>query len=211
METDRKCAFCGAQFTPHKKTSIYCGLICRWRRNQKKRNQTGKKKCRQCGIDFLPSGARQGCFCGESCRSIRIKKIAYQGECLSCGKQVANRSMRCYRCRGNLQVGVKLKTPKTKALSSLHARAAEGLFRDPRGVVHYFRNIIKFVHENKSLFFPEDSIQRRGSRSRASHGLCCVYNGRSGSWKGWTLVSDVEIKEGGWDLLRRKYREEQPD
>lgn len=204
MKTEKKCERCGNPFTPYKKTSFFCGYYCRSRNNSEKRNKTGKKKCRQCGIDFVPSGARQNSLCSESCRIIRIEKRANQGECVSCGKQVANKSKRCLPCRGNLLVGVKLKSPKTKALSSLHAKAAEGLFRDPRGVVHYFRNIIRFVHENSELFLPEDSIKRRGNKSRASHGLSCVYNGRSGTWKGWTLVSDVEIKEGGWDLLRRK-------
>ena len=72
---------------------------------------------------------------------------------------------------------------------------------------------MKFVSENKDLFLQEDTINRSKTsnpRVRAAAGLAAIHSGRAGSWKGWTLVSDVEISEGQWDILRRKRSEVKP-
>jgi hypothetical protein len=100
-----------------------------------------------------------------------------------------------------------MKSPKTKALVETHCLAIEGLLRDPNCVIHYFRNLRKFLIDNSGLFSTEDISIRKCGNSRAYWGLSSLYNGKRGSWKGWTLVSDVEVSEGQLDLLRRKYVE----
>lgn len=179
-----------------------------------------EKKCECCGESFASSLFWRK-YCSKSCkRSIKRKRSkllkSYEFKCEKCGSfstrvKRGNRvhSNLCRPCLREKQIksasAILRESPVGRALSEKHHKAVEGLFRDPRGVVHYFQNIRKFVNDNKDLFLEED-VKIRGKQSRASGGLTMVHHGGCGSWKGWTLVSDVEIKEGGWDLLRRKQR-----
>jgi len=106
--------------------------------------------------------------------------------------------------------------PKRKQFSPLHSKAVECFFRDPQNVIHYCRNICRFVHENPNLFNPEDVIQKihggKPSKSyicNATQGLSQVSRGHRMTWKGWTVVSNREGRER-YDLLGRTWQENSP-
>ena len=180
-----------------------------------------EKKCVVCKSP-LAGRPNQTKICGNSCRKARRTELySASYKCSQCGKdgmmmknEVSTHCGKCYRCtrtgNGRLKMAILRELPIHRKLSEHHLCAVEGVFRDPRGVTHYFKNIVKFVTENSQLFAHEDLIVRPYGDSRASNGLRAVYNGTNGSWKGWTLVSDVEIKEGQWDLLRRKPITQEP-
>jgi len=82
-------------------------------------------------------------------------------------------------------------------------------FRSPTNVVWHVSNINYFVRTHKHLFDKSDVMWKNSGHSlrcRASAGLgsLCRRTKTLGSWKGWTLVSDVErFKNAGNDLLGR--------
>ena len=180
-----------------------------------------EKTCPQCLAVFAvkKSHFSRRIYCSLKCRCAAKPARPHRMWQCNCGSEISYRVKSCVKC-AKKSTGIKLtgksrNTPTTAALSEKHSCAIEGLIRDPRGVVHYFRNAVKFVRENENLFRAEDVVWKktgsRGYECLAYKGVCKVYSGGCGSWKGWTLVSDVEIKEGGWDLLRRKYQEAHPD
>lgn len=88
--------------------------------------------------------------------------------------------------------------------------------RSPTNVVWYVRNITDFVRTHPHLFDPEDVVWvnykahlgREAWRCRAQKGIMKLREAKDprGSWKGWTLVSDVEVyKNKGKDLLDRQW------
>ena len=173
-----------------------------------------EKQCVICSNLFTPKRHDMIC-CSKKCGCKRNTKIRYGiYKCPTCGIErftQKNRKYNCAKCnnlkKSQIRKGVALKSPKTRAFSMDHCLAVEGLLRDPNCIVRYFRNLRKFVNDNPELFNPDDIVIKKHGHSRASCGLAAVYNGKRGSWKGWTLVSDVEISEGQWDLLRRRYNE----
>lgn len=107
-------------------------------------------------------------------------------------------------------------SPLLKKYSPNHVKAVECFFRDPRNVVHYCRNICRFVHENQHLFNPEDVIQKihggKPSKSyvcNATQGLSQVSRGHRMTWKGWAVVSNREGRER-FDLIGRNWQEAEP-
>ncbi len=97
-------------------------------------------------------------------------------------------------------------------------RTLAGVLRSPENVCFSFRNLSEFVRSHEHLFDSSD-VNWMNSRKhkkqdclpllqcRASKGLSSLFYGgihTRGSWKGWTLVSDVEAKQNlGDDLLDR--------
>lgn len=101
--------------------------------------------------------------------------------------------------------------------------ATKALLRSPQNVIYLVVNVTDFVRSNPQLF-PSDDLNWHISSlrnpktylCRAVSGLCSLIpyrrDGRlktnvQGSWKGWTFVSNVEIKEqspSGRDLLDRQ-------
>jgi hypothetical protein len=84
--------------------------------------------------------------------------------------------------------------------------------RSPDNVVYFVRNLTDWIRRHHHLFKPEDVIwTKRPSCSatcRASKGISKLRNARDprGSWKGWTIVSDVEVYGNkGADLLARTF------
>jgi hypothetical protein len=91
-----------------------------------------------------------------------------------------------------------------------HAITCE--IRSPENVVYFVRNVTDWVRRHAHLFKPEDVTwkKRPGSAPtcRALKGILKLREARDprGSWKGWTLVSDVEFYgTKGNDLLGRNY------
>ncbi len=82
--------------------------------------------------------------------------------------------------------------------------------RSPENVVYFVRNITDWVRRHPHLFSPQDVAWRkrpgRTATCRAMKGIMKLRESRDprGSWKGWTLVSDIETYfNGGNDLLAR--------
>ena len=197
MKTEKNCAVCSGVFFATRHDGVYCGKKCR------KSSKLHKKQCKNCKRDFH-SSKKSSVFCSKECTG--LARTLDGRKCSKCGNGCDRSAKTCAKCYIPIYYNPP-KTENTAKHSAKHFRAVEGLFRDPRGVVHYARNLTKFVSENKHLFLPEDTIDTSKDstpRVRAAHGLGILYRGTRGSWKGWTLVSDVEIKEHGWDLLRRK-------
>ncbi len=105
--------------------------------------------------------------------------------------------------------------PKTherhRRFSRNHVRAVECFFKAPNNVVHYCRNISRFVHENQHLFNPADVIQKthggKPSRSyvcNATQGLARISRGANTTWKGWLLVSNRDGRER-FDLIGKNF------
>lgn len=91
------------------------------------------------------------------------------------------------------QKGVPLTTAKTKRNSEEHFRAITGIFRSPSNTTHRFKNLTKFVRDNKHLFNPEETRHKPYKdsstyRCNAITGLMSIITGRRGTWKGWTIV-----------------------
>lgn len=115
----------------------------------------------------------------------------------------------------------KIKTNPSMAKGPTHYNSLVFKLRSPQNVVYYVQNLTHWVRRNAHLFAPEDvvwkplksSLSRRTPtyRCRAEGGLYALTNKVRpvGSWKGWTLVSDVErLYAKGEDLLHRQYEEE---
>ena len=75
-----------------------------------------------------------------------------------------------------------------------HNNAVKGVLKSPDGKLYTFCNVSQFVRDNLHLFEPEDVVWKKYRSSntptcRALGGLLCVValNGKSPSWKGWTL------------------------
>lgn len=180
-----------------RRTKLYCSISCR-----NKSHNHGKGKCSDCGF---PCGKRsKRC---SSCSKIHLSDLKIKSG--HSWKKFATTESEARRKSG-ISGRVMVKESAAR-FSAVHHCAKECLLRDPRGVVHYCRNIMRFVWQNTELFNEDDVRRKQGSLSksyycRAVNGLYAVHSGTVGTWKGWTLVSDVEIKEGGWDLLRRKQK-----
>jgi len=106
------------------------------------------------------------------------------------------------KMRGRPQVApVVAKGPQNK-------RSKRCYLRSPENVVYKVVNISEFVRTHEHLFQPEDMVwthPEKTGRCRASNGLCSLHQKDSrGSWKGWTMVSEVEMKQEMHDLLDRK-------
>lgn len=92
-----------------------------------------------------------------------------------------------------------------------HHAAAHFEVRSPKNVVWRVQNIKCFVRTHPELFDPEDVIWKRTPSGcvycKATGGFGSLRSRKDprGSWKGWTLVSDVEVYlNKGQDLLNRE-------
>ena len=101
-------------------------------------------------------------------------------------------------------------SPSLRKFSPNHCKAVECFFRDPSNVIHYCRNISRFVHDNPHLFKAEDLIQKKHTSKsnfrNATNGLSTIHRGSRTTWKGWTLVSNREGRER-YDLIGRNWME----
>lgn len=215
MKTEKTCPQCNVQFQvkkSHLQKRIYCSIACRCAAKPKAIFTCGcgeqitrrAKKCKGCagkerGQYLISIGYNPRMF---SSKDSEEKRLAYI-------KSDENR-----RRISSLTKGKSIQRENGRRFSPRHCSAVECLLRDAKGIVHYCANISAFVFNNKDLFLAEDTIQkeyrghaRKSYQCNATLGLSRIYRGYRGSWKGWTLVSDVEIAEGQWDLLRRKYDE----
>lgn len=83
--------------------------------------------------------------------------------------------------------------------------------RSPENKVYEFRNLRRFIKEHPDLFDPEDVIWYplpvRGEKCRAFGGITSISHRSkraNGSWKVWTICSQVErLENDGRDLLER--------
>jgi len=206
--TDRQIRFCGETC---RRTASYAREVARYQARAEATKIT--VSCAVCKTEVKTNDTRR-IYCSESCSKVKHLELSYHFvKCPQCGidyrrSKYHRKHGRCLACCGRNSIKLARdamrRHPKTMPLSSEHHCAIEGLLRDPRGVVRYFQNLTKFVLDNIELFDPKDVRKIQGNSTRASGALGAVYRGANGSWKGWTLVSDVEIKEGQWDLLRRK-------
>lgn len=116
------------------------------------------------------------------------------------------------------KVAEKMRGREQKAIATkkgpTNVNSLVGALRSPKGVKYNFRNLLYFVREHECLFSDVDSEWRpckKGSMTmtcRAYKGLNSLF-GRGKvvplSWKGWTMVSDVEeATNHGLDILERE-------
>lgn len=144
---------------------------------------------------------------GREAHSKRMKEMYKDGRINISSEAIAARAA---KLRRRPQIDPKI----MKGPTNMHSKS--GVLRSPMNVEYPFHNLTHFVREHPELFLPEDVVWReriyrhgvRGERvgyiCRAASGLGTVVSGGRGTWKGWTLVSDIERDmNGGRDLLKR--------
>lgn len=200
------CQQCGDDFKvkPSHHWRKYCGAICYGK--AKTASRYTMKPCPECGKLKKTRHDREPTRCEPGCRGKetgRLQKKAgrtpYQSETAE-SKEKRLAALRTEKHRelvSAMKKGVPQTTPKTKRNSDLHFKAITGILRSSRNTTHRFRNLTKFVRDNKHLFTEEETRHKPYKdtstyRCNAITGLMSVINGRRGTWKGWTAVSFTE-------------------
>jgi hypothetical protein len=88
-----------------------------------------------------------------------------------------------------------------------HRAAKAWVVRDPYGRVYAFSNLSEWARRNECLFKDTRPDSTTPFWLRIAGGISTLLkkDGRSTSYKGWTVVSQLELDEGGRDLLGRDY------
>lgn len=88
-----------------------------------------------------------------------------------------------------------LASPKgARAPTNAHAKTWHLI--DPTGEHHHCTNLQHFIRTHAHLFDPQDTAIRRpsakgrGEYTRAGAGIQNIRAGKTGAWKGWTLVQE---------------------
>ncbi len=211
----KTCPKCGKEWRvkPSKSWRKYCSREC-WAKVKTKNREVA---CPKCGVMVVKSTVKAVGYCknciktmiSERNKNLKIDPYKYETES-SRKKRLEHFSTEEYRAKVSTRFKDKHpQSPLSKKFSPKHCCAVECFFRDPRNIVHYCKNISRFVHENKFLFNPEDTIQKihGGKPSKAyvcnaTQGLSQIHRGNRMSWKGWTVVSNREGRER-FDLIAR--------
>ena len=202
MEARRPLVFCkhcgkGWKVQPcHTHAHVYCSKECR-----KAESVQREYPCPVCGVMKMRylSGAEICMPCSRKIQGRTMKALGNNPRKYQTAEG-EKRRLEKIRSKENrertsiLHKGKDKHTPKTKRFSKEHARAASGIFLNPQNQRFPFRNICKFVFENKHLFNDEDTIQKtykgiqvKSYQCNATHGLSAIYAGRRNSWKGWRM------------------------
>lgn len=200
------CLCCGTQFLekPSHHWRRYCSVECSGKARTASRYTL--KPCPECGKMKKTRFDREATRCEDGCRGKETQRIM---KALGWSPQksmtldseekriAALKSDKFREFVSQAKKGVPLKTDMTKRGSDKHARAIHGWLRSPDNTTHEFRNLAKFVGENRHLFSEEDTTHKPykeslSYRCNAISGLHSVIRGRRGSWKGWTVVSYTE-------------------
>jgi len=196
MRSPRTCTRCGVVFVPESHAARCSGCRKWWKSRQKSRTRT----CAQCGaiVCIIPTasgGHIKRSTCSDKCQSMFHAK-----QSISNG---ANLLLIQRDAHGWEKTIGRPQTKEGNALGIKNRMAKEFILRTPRGEVYALKNLREFVRTHEHLFEETDTIWRPGARSkltgeratakgrvwcRASSGLGGVTAGRSGTWKGWTLV-----------------------
>lgn len=200
------CQQCGKTFReiPSHHWRKYCGQECYGKAKTAARYTM--KPCPECGkmkktrFDREPTRCEPGCRGKETSRILKEKGWnPYKSETEESREKrlSALRTEKHRELVSSIKKGVPLTTAKTKRNSAQHFKAITGILRSPRNTTHRFKNLTKFVRDNKHLFTEEETRHKpyRDSstyRCNAISGLMSVISGRRGTWKGWTVVSFTE-------------------
>ena len=211
----KTCEHCGRQWSekPSHSWRRFCSRKCR------SAAATGRvqKPCPDCGAmkwRYPGEEAKRCRRCSGLRHRKRMKQLGIRPKMYWTAASIERQLAKVRSDENRKRVSLRFKdvpkeAPSLKKFSPHHCCAVECWFRDPNGVVHYCRNISRFVHENARLFHPFDVEQKcyggKPSKSyvcNATHGLSAVHRGFRGSWKGWEVVSHREGRER-FDLIGR--------
>jgi hypothetical protein len=213
------CKHCGKEWRekPSHAWRVYCSRDCMAAGT----STSGNFPCPDCGIPIhrQPHLAKHRCMeCARKRLGEQMVARGHNPYAFETAESMAKRmaALQSDEARKRTSETFKDKHPQSpllKKFSPQHVKAVECFFRSPKNLVYYCRNISRFVHENKHLFNPEDTIQKvhggKPSKSyvcNAVQGLSRIYRGVNGSWKGWTVVGDREGRER-FDLLGRNFEQ----
>lgn len=215
------CKKCGKEWSaiPSRASRSFCSDKCA---GNVKNAYPKRKTCVCCGEEFLikSKNSRRVTTCSASCKNkVHSKWMSEHGHTplkfRDESKWLDSLHSDEYRAKlSRINMGKVFETPKTKRFSLNHTRAVECFLRDTRNVIHYVRNITRFVHLNPALFHEDDVRWKKVGKTgkswvcKATHGLQMVARGDVGTWKGWMLVSGREGRER-FDLIGRNWHEGQ--
>jgi len=210
------CKKCGKEWLekPNHSWRKYCSTQCA---GNSIRINDKEKVCVQCGKTFQTTWkTRSNISCSRECaylyhgiqqREKGHSPILFRDE----SKWLAAVQSEKNRIRTReLHLGKIRNTPQSKRYSPNHIRARECFLRDPSGVIHYVKNITRFVHMNPDLFPPETLNWRPGKKYKSSiscaatYGLVSIVNGHRMTWRGWQLIGNREGRER-FDLIARNF------
>lgn len=88
-----------------------------------------------------------------------------------------------------------------------HLSAKVWIIRDPFGNIFKFSNLSEWARQNEHRFVDDRPESKAPFWKRIAGGFCDLLkkDGKSCSYRGWTAVSNLELDNGGRDLLGRDY------
>jgi hypothetical protein len=184
-----------------------------------------KDGCEKRKKETLAKRAKCKCGCGQP---VRASKAKYAAGCFDAttpenqAKAIAARDMDKLKAENSVRMTDNMKKWKdsgqlnkmrTKAKNAKgmkdHLAAKVWMIRDPFGEAHIFSNLSEWARNNTHRFKDDypDSISSFHRRIAGGVRDLIKKNGKSCSYKGWTIVSRMELDAGGRDLLGRQYFE----
>ena len=213
MSITKKCIGCGKEWKekPSHAWRKYCSLACRGIATRRSKPRV----CAHCGITFETNWKTRynktcSTVCAHRLQAIKLKEREHNPRRYSDKAKwlAAMQSAETRKSISESNTGKVRTTPKSARHSAEHCRAVECFVRAPNNVVHYVRNITRFVHQHPELF-PPGTVQwkpcnKNGSSRRcaAAHGLSVIARGYRMTWRGWMVVSNREGRER-YDLIGR--------
>jgi len=180
---------------------------------QKRRSRTldGRPKCKcGCGRPVRAAQAKyaKGCFDATTPENQAKARAAIDMEKLKAENSVRlTDNMKKWKASGEInEMRTKAKTAKGMLD---HLSAKVWVVRDPFGEAHVFSNLSEWARNNTHRFEDDrpDSVSTFHRRIAGGIRDLIKKNGRSCSYKGWTIISRMELDSGGRDLLGRQYFE----
>lgn len=167
---------------------------------------TGIKFGRLTAVKFLKIGKRNAAIWEFDCECARVAQVMLhhvtRGTQKSCGCLRSEMASKMGSARQPIMLAAPSRLPRSIAASERPWR-----LRSDMNVTYAFKNLCKFVRENKHLFQPEETVAPI-RKSIAAKGLATLSIRRKkpvGSWHGWTWNSQQErLKNEGCDLLERQ-------
>jgi hypothetical protein len=171
----------------------------------------------------LENRPRCKCGCGQP---VGASKAVYARGCFDAttpenqSKARAARDMKKLKAENSVRMADNMK--KWKATGKLdeirrkagnasgmldHLSAKVWIIRDPYGNIFKFSNLAEWARQNENRFRDDRPESKAPFWKRIAGGITDLLkkDGKSCSYRGWTAVSKLELKEGGADLLGRDY------
>jgi hypothetical protein len=177
---------------------------------RKEKTLAGRPKCK-CGCG-KPVSHAAGIYASNACvpggghSAERMKTISEMRDWEKLGPELSKRMAaqnKRWKETGVLEA-MRRKNRTARGMSD-HIAAKEWIIRDPFGKVYKFSNCHEWARQNEWRFEDDRPESKAPFWLRIAGGFSDLLkaNSRSYSYRGWTAVSNLELEDGGKDLLER--------